>query len=237
MKQLSETWFVEPLFDYEYKTYEVMAYAQSMESRFSERKLFPYLDDVKRLLHNLDAYRAAKEDISENLRTELLEVDFNRLKMIREALPDSSGVMAELDGIVRFASHTLGNLYREGSAILDELLNAVEITPLGILGAAENPGWLLFRKPRSVRIYSYHFRLVRRPFGNDSYKDVCTKYHSEITAGRFENLNAVKWELMNSSEVVTRAAPNAFLIETGLKLPQCETLMPIAKHFLIRSAA
>jgi len=237
MKQLSETWFVEPLFDYEYKTYEVMAYAKNMESQFSERKFFPYLDDVKRLLNNLDAYRAAKAEMGDSLRTDLLEVDLKRLKMIREALPDNCGIMAELDGIVRFASHTLGNLYREGSAILDELLSDVEITPLGILASADNPGWLFFRKSRSVRIYSYHFRLVRRPFGNNSYKDVCTNYHSEITTGRFENLNAVKWELMNKSDIVSRATPNVYLVETGLRLPQCETLLPIAKHFLIRSAA
>jgi len=198
---------------------------------------FPYLEDVRRLLFNLDAYKAAKEDLSENLRTDLLEIDLRRLKMIREALPDSSGVMAELDGIVRFASHTLGNLYREGSAILDELMNDVEITPLGILGSAENPGWLFFRKPGAVRIYSYHFRLVRRPFGKDSYKDICTQYHSEISAGRFENLNAVKWELMSREDRVNRSAPNVYLVETGLNLPQCETLMPIAKRFLIRSAA
>lgn len=237
MKQLSETWFIEPLFDYEYKTYEVLAYAKGMESQFSERKLFPYLDDVRRLLHNLDAYKAAKADLSENLRTDLLEVDLKRLAMIREALPDSSGVMAELDGIVNFAAGTLGNLYREGSAIVDELTKDVEITPVGITGFAENPGWLFFRKPHSVRIYSYHFRLVRRPMGNQSYKDICTKYHSEVAAGRFENLNAVKWELMNTCTTVNRSTPNTYLVETGLRIPHYETLLPIAKRFLLSTAA
>lgn len=237
MKKLSETWFAEPVFDYEYKTYEVMAYAKSMEDRFSQRKFFPYLDDVKRTLHNLDAYRTAKAQMTDGLKTDLLELDLRRLQMIRAALPDNSGIMATLDEIVNFAAQMLGGLYKEGTEILDQLSREVEITPLGIHGGALNPGFLFFRKPRSVRIYTYYFRLVRRPWSKESYKDVCTRYHSEIAAGPFDNLNAVKWDLMGREKGLGSKAPNAYLVHTDIQLPQYETLLPIAKRYLIKTAA
>ncbi len=237
MKNLSETWYVEPLFDYEYKTYELLSYIQGVDAQFSENKLQPYLAHLRRHIDQLIAYRYAKEEVEGGLRRELSDIDLKKLRLIRAAIPDEQGVMAELDAIIAFAEERLNMLYRDGAQLLDQLSEEVYIEPVGILGAPDQPGWLLFRKPKSVRVYSYHFRLVRRPYSQESYKDVCTTYLTEIEAGRFSNLSSVKWSLLKMRGAAENHAPNAYAVEAQSDLPQHETLLPIAKAFLISTLA
>lgn len=237
MKHLSETWFVEPLFDFEYKTYEVLAFAKSVKAHFDESRLFPYLDHVDRHTRMLEAYRLAVEAMGGALRTDLVEVDLKRLQLIRDSLPDQGGVMAELDHITRFAKEVFEAVHLEGEKLLKEMAEMVEISPLGILGAPGSPGYLLFRRDQKVRVYSYHYRLVRRAFSAESYKDVCTRYHSELTTSKFESIHSVKWNLIKTDSQHRHSAPNAFVVETTLDLPQYETLLPIAKQYLIRAVA
>ncbi len=235
MKQLSENWFVEPLFDYEYKSYEILAYAKGIEQCFSEIKLYPYLSEVKRHLHDLEAFSKAKSDLDAQMRSELKKIDLYRLKLIRDALPDQSGLISELNDIISFAQERFENLQISGNKLLTELSKFIEISPLGMQGSAENPGFLLFKCDSRIRIYTYHFRYVRRPEGNENYKDVCTAYHSELTAPRFSNLNHIKWDLVKAQRGLNNAV-NAYLVESKLTIPQYETLVPLAKEYLIKTA-
>lgn len=237
MKQLSETWFVEPLFDFEYKTYEVLAFAKSIKLHYDEARLFPYLGYVDRHARMLEAYRLAKEGMGGVIRTDLVEVDLKRLQLIRDAIPDKGGVMAELDQITRFAQEVFEGVHQEGKRLLEEMTDMVDISPLGILSSPGSPGYLLFRHDHKIRVYSYHYRLVRRAFCTESYKDVCTQFHSEWVTGKFENMNAVKWHLIKSDKHVRPSPPNAFVVETRVDLPQYETLLPIAKQYLIKAVA
>lgn len=237
MKQLSETWFIEPLFDYEYKSYEVMAYVQGIESHFAESKFYPYLDQVRKLLQGLEGFRLAKEGLEARLRSQLVEVDLQKLRLIREALPDSGGLISELDEIVKFAEKTLDQLQVEGQKQLDTLACNVAISPLGIIGPQGKPGLLLFRQWNAMRVYSYEFRMVRRPFALEAYKDVSTRYITEVTLGQFSNYSTIKWDMIKSQPALNVSASNAFLIETDALLPHYETLLPLAKQFLIKTLA
>lgn len=233
MSTLSDTWFVEPLFDYEYKTYEVMAYVHKVSLQFSLQKFFPHLAELRSHLHNIEGFQKAKMEMTDQLRTELVEVDLRRLQLIRNALPDNIGIMAELDEIVNFAAKALEQLQNEGRKQLEALKPQIEIVPLGVLGPAGHPGYLFVRAGKSLRIYTYHFRWVRQAYAINQFKDVCTHYHSEVPVTPFMNFQAVKWDLIKSAP----ALRNAYLVESGVDVPYCETLIPIAKEFLIRTAA
>lgn len=235
MKQLSENWFVEPLFDYEYKSYEILAYSQGIQQCFSESKFYPYLSELQRHIHNLEAFRKAKSEMEGQMRSELKEIDLQKLALIRDLPADESGLISELNDIITFAQERFHHLQTSGRQVLSELSKFVEISPLGILGSVENPGFLLFKHDSKVRVYTYRFRYVRRPLGSDNYKDVCTAYHSELTTQRFSNLNHIKWDLVKSQRGLEQSV-NAYLVESRLALPQYETLVPIAKEYLIKTA-
>ncbi len=235
MATLSDTWYVEPLFDYEYKTYEVLAFVGGMEKQFSLHKLFPYLSELRKQINNLEDFRKAKTEMSEGLRRELLDVDLRRLQLIRASLPNEQGIMDELDEIIKFAVKAMEGVQVAGEKQLDDLKNQVNISPLGVLGAPDNPGFLLVQANGWWRIYNYHFRLVRQLYNAEPFKDVCTQYLYEVKQRPFMNLNAVKWELVKKQPALHGSVINAYAVEAQIDLPYYETLMPIVKDYLIRT--
>ncbi len=235
MVKLNENWFVEPVFDFEYKTYQLRAYLRDLQDRFQEWKFYPYLNELQKHLVQVDGFKAGKVVLDENLRRDLREIDIRRQKLIRDTLPDDHGVIGELDEIISYASMHFNSLYKETLTGLEKTAGQVQISPLGIITSTVSEGILLFRKIRSTRIYTYQIRLVRRPAQEESYRDVQTRFLDEISTGMFTNFNEIKWGIMKATQKVT--GTNAFLIESNTELPQYETLLPIAKQYLIRKVA
>jgi len=171
--------------------------------------------------------------LQKNLRREVTRIDLDRLKLIRESIPEDTGVISELGEIVEFAIVHLLHHYRDGLQNLDELRTQVQISPLGIFSGVQDSGFLFFRKNTSTRIYSYHLRIIRRSVADEAYKDVQTTFIDEISTGMFTNFNDLKWDLIRSTRKpeITRA----YLVETNSAFPQYETLLPLAKRYLINT--
>jgi len=233
MVNLSETWYVEPVFDYEYKTYQLRSYTKSLAERFSEWKFYPYLNELRAHLERLEEFKLVRAELQKNLRREVTRIDLDRLKLIRKSIPEDTGVISELGEIVDFAIVHLSHHYRDGLQNLDELRTQVQISPLGIFTGFQDSGFLFFRKTTSTRIYSYHLRIIRRSVADEVYKDVQTTFIDEISTGMFTNFNDLKWDLIRSTRKpeITRA----YLVETNSAFPQYETLLPIAKCYLINT--
>ncbi len=233
MGNLSETWYVEPVFDYEYKTYQLRSYTKHLAERFSELKFYPYLSDLRSHLQRLDEFKTGRAELQKNVRRDIARIDMDRQKLIRESIPEDAGVMLELGEIVNFAIAHLSHYYRDGLQNLDALNAQVQISPLGIFNGVQDSGFLFFRKNTSTRIYSYHLRIIRRSVADEVYKDVQTRFIEEITTGMFTNFNELKWDLIRSTR--TSEITSAYLVETNTEYPQYETLLPLAKRYLINS--
>lgn len=79
-----------------------------------------------------------------------------------------------------------------------------------------------------TRIYKYRYRFVRRPYESEAYKDVMTEFLDERTTGRFPNFRELKMQYREKNEI------NTYLIETETEIPVFETLLPVAKEFLLQ---
>lgn len=235
MERLNRNWFFEPVFDFEYKTYQLRAYIRDVRDRFSESKFYPYLIDIQSHLTDVRNFHSSKEHLEESLCRELKEIDLRGLQLIRREIPDDKGIITELTQIVKYADTHLAKTYENGIANLEKMAEEVQITPLGIVTATKSEGFLLFRKVQSTRIYTYSLRLVRRASASQEFMDVKTRYIQEVSTGLLTNFNELKWQLIKTSGA--DAALNAFLVESNTDLPQYETLLPIAKKYLIKTAA
>jgi hypothetical protein len=234
MGSLNKNWFFEPVFDFEYKTYQLRGYIRDMKERFSESKFYPYLIDLQAHLDDVRVFQSGKTQLEESLSRELKEIDIRGGRLIRKEIADDTGVISELSQIVKYAHTHLAETYDGGIADLDKMAEEVQITPLGIVTATKSEGFLLFRKTLSTRIYAYNLRLVRRASVSQAFMDVKTSYLQEVRTGLLTNFNELKWQLIKTSGV--DAALNAFLVESNTDLPQYETLLPIAKQYLIKNA-
>lgn len=227
MSKLSNDWLIEPVFDYEYKTYQILAYTTQAEKRFEQAMLFPYLSDVQNHLRQLTFYKNCVLNFENELRTDLIGVDFNQLLLIREQLADD-GVMGLLNDVLDFAMEKFNSALHMGMKEKANLMEQISIRPIGLLSPKNAGGLILLNSLGKTRIYKYNYRFVKRPYGSESYKDVVTEFIDERTTGVLPNFREMKMEYREKHEI------NTYLIETGAEIPIFETLLPVAKEFLVQ---
>jgi len=226
MKTLSNDWLIEPVFDYEYKTYQVLAYTSEAKSRFEKSMLFPYLSDVGLHLRKLNFYKQNVLNLESGLKTDLVGVNSKKLHLIREKLEDD-GVIGTLKDVVEFAIEKLTLTYQVGFSEKESLKKKINISPVGLLSPHAKGGLILLRNNLKTRVYKYRYRFVRRPYENDSYKDVMTEFIDERCTGLFPNYREMKMQYRDGSQI------NTYLVETELEIPVFETVLPVAKEFLL----
>jgi hypothetical protein len=227
MSRLSNDWLIEPVFDYEYKTYQVLAYTSQAQKRFEESMLFPYLPDIQNHLRKLNLYKQSVLNLENELRTDLIGVDVKKLRLIRERLSDD-GVISTLSDVLEFALEKLSSTYQLGISEKEQLIEKINIRPIGLLSPQRSGGLILLNSLKKTRIYKYEYRFVRRPYESEAYKDVMTQFIDERTTGRFPNFRELKMEYRKNHEI------NTYLIETETEIPIFETLLPVAKEFLLQ---
>lgn len=231
MQNLSDNWFIEPVFDYEYKTYQVLGYARDAQNHFAERRFYPYFDDLSRHFERLREYVRTRDHLEEKLRTAITDIDLANFRILREPLADPQGVVSELKAILDFALSRFGSELDNARTELEAVRQMLHIEPLGLTGPDFSRGLLLFRESRSTRIYTYHSRLIRRPSGRESYKALRTCYVQTVSTGMFTNFNEVKWEMVKKQAMDTGS--NAFLVQTQHHLPHHETVLPLVKSYVL----
>lgn len=228
---LSDNWFLEPVFDFEYKSYQVLGYSQSLNLHFARMRFYPYIDDLTLHLQRLQQYVRAKEDLESKLHRDIDELDFENKKIIKKPVDDSNGLITELQEILLFARNHFDSSLKHASTELAILSKEIEIQQLGVSDLNLNRGILLFRRPTFTRVYSYTLRMVQRPGLVHAYKDLKTNYVQDVSTNAFTNFNEVKWDMLKTTG--NRSGSNAFLIETNRDFPHYELVMPLVKKHLI----
>jgi hypothetical protein len=234
MQYLAQNWFLEPVLDFEYKSYEVLGYTQKLEKVFDQWRFFPYFDEFATHIQQIKSYRKAKAVLEEKLKRDIEKIDLQQMKLVKAGISGTSTEMAQLEEILRFAAGKFEEMERLGREQLNLARNELEISPLGLIDLNNSNGLLLFRKLDSTRIYEYAFRAIRRPGNKYSYKDLRTNYLTEINTGRFANYSDIKWKAIKNAGATT--GTNAYLISTNVEIPYFATLMPCVKNYLIAQA-
>jgi len=231
MAVLNDNWFLEPVFDYEYKTYEVLGYTQYLNNHFSRWEFYPYIDKLMMRIAELSSYSQAKLSLEEKLERDIDAIDLKNKKIVKRPVEDKKGVIAELQQIIQFADIHLNNCFKEAHSELERATREIEITRLGLSDSHEDHGLLLFKNLNQTRIYSYSLRMILRPGNTDLYKDVKTVFLDEVTTGMLTNFNDLKWDIIRNSRRVL--GTNAFLVESNTHIPHFEMLLPMVKNYLI----
>lgn len=231
MAILKDNWFLEPIFDFEYKSYQILGYTQLLNSHFSSQKFYPYLDGLAKHLSLLSEYEKAKHDLESRLEREIETIDFKNKLIRKKPVDDTQGVIAALQEIISFGKHQFQLCFNQANSAYEEARKEIEINQLGIFGSNANQGILLFRHPNQTRVYSYSLRMVMRPGPEDIYKDVKTAYLENLSTGPFTNFNTVKNDILKKSGF--NIGTNAYLIETNTDLPYFEMVLPVVKKYII----
>lgn len=215
--------------DHEYRKYKLFGYLQRIAERFREKRLYPYLSELKDQYSELLSFKGKKEELSGSFPKELTGFDFEKQRLEYRSLIKDEGFMEEIDRIIELSLPRIKEQLDKGEELRSSVMDHIEVRPIGLLPLRKREGYLLLSRTDEWRAYRYRLKRIQNPSADRRYKDLRTRF-----LGSFRRMKApegIKDELVRSERLT--ANPAVFWIECDLMIPHIETLLPIAKQVLM----
>jgi hypothetical protein len=231
-KQLSPNWVTEGLMDFEFKKYVLLDYLQYISKDFNEQRIYPGLSELIEHYRNLTELKQSSELLSNQFPKELTKVDFEHFRLEFESKLKDESFMQEMQQIIEYAIPLIYRSLEDGKELYQLVEEHINITPIGIIPIHTEFGYLFISEQfnKEFKVYEYQITLIEQ--SNEKYRGIKTSlidtYNRSIT-NTFEN---VKINL--SREIKSMPNPATFLIETDMRVPLNESLLPVAKRSFVR---
>lgn len=232
MKSLSETWFAEGYIDFELKKYTLLAYLQEINKYFNENKLYPQLADVIFHYNNIVAFRENKKYLQEHFPKKLSGIQLKKLQLLYEQMIADNELMQELEDIIQYSAGRMKKTISEGTEIYEFVEDKINITPVGIIPLDTQEGYFFLSSGEISSTGVYHYRLSIFEKHDEKYRSIKTAFVDKWQLGISSTYEHIKAELIRHRKELPN--PAVYSIETGLKFPVDETLLPIAKRSLVK---
>ncbi|HTR29978.1 MAG TPA: hypothetical protein VMH27_11960 [Puia sp.] len=232
MKTLSETWFADGYIDFELKKYTLLAYLQEIHKYFSANKLYPQLADIIFHYNNLAAFRENKKYLQEQFPKKLSGVQLEKLQILFEQMVEDDELMQELEEIINYATGEIQRTITNGTEIYEFVEEKLVIHPVGLVPLDSNEGYFFLSEGNNHDTRVYQYRLSFFEKHDEKYRSIRTEYIASWHRNLVNTYENIKSELIRRKQDIPN--PAVFSIETELKFPVDETLLPIAKRSLVR---
>ena len=232
MKTLSETWFADGYIDFELKKYTLLAYLQEVNKHFDQNMLYPQLSDIIFHYNNLVAFRENKKFLQEQFPKKLTGVQIEKLQVLYEQMIGDDDLMLELEEIINYSVSQMQSAITSATEIYEFVENKLVIFPVGLVPLDINEGYFFLNEGSysSTRVYQYRLSFFEKH--DEKYRSIRTEYVDTWERNMVNTYESIKSELIKSK--IQFPNPAVYSIETELKFPVEETLLPIAKRSLVR---
>lgn len=232
MKSLSETWFAEGYIDFELKKYTLLAYLQEINRYFDENKLYPQLADVIFHYNNIMAFRENKKYLQEHFPKKLTGMQMQKLQLLYEQLIADNELMQELEDIIHYSASKMKKTISNGTEIYEFVEEKINIAPVGIIPLDTQEGYFFLSTGEINSTGVYHYRLSIFEKHDEKYRSIRTVFVDRWQRSLTSTYEHIKSELIRHRKELPN--PAVYSIETHLKFPVDETLLPIAKRSLVK---
>lgn len=235
MEKLSSNWFVEGLQDFEYKKYLLLAYLQWVKACFDQSRLYPAFSDLIGHHHNLVSFRDSKEKMQDLFPKTLSGIDLSKLQLLCDALLEDDSAMKEIEDIVAYSIPMVRRKLERGKDLYEKIEEQIRIETVGLLPLYKDEGYLLLQVGRSseIKVFSYHLTVFES--ANERYRGIHTKAVATFNYSISNTFQAIKRDLVRSHRELPN--PATFHVYSDLKLPEKETVVPIAKRKFMQHLA
>ena len=232
MKQLSETWFAEGRIDFELKKYVLLAYLREVNQYFNENKLYPQLSDVIFHYHNIIAFRENKKYLQEHFPKKLTGLQLEKLQFLYEQMIGDDELMQELEEIIHYSATEIKSAIGNGTELYEFVEGRINISPVGLIPLDTHEGYFFLSTGEISRTKVYYYRLSFFEKHDEKYRSIKTSYIDQWARSISSTYEHIKSELIRNRKDLPN--PAVYSIETELKFPIDETLLPIAKRSLVK---
>lgn len=232
MKTLSETWFAEGYIDFELKKYTLLAYLQEISKGFGENKLYPQLTDIIFHYNNIIAFRDNKKFLQEHFPKRLTGIQMEKLSLLYEQVIEDSELMKELEDIIHYASGKMKKTISDGTEIYEFVEEKINIQPVGLVPLDNSEGYFFLNNGHNKNTHVYQYRLTFFEKHDEKYRGIRTDYIDSWYRSFSSTYEQIKSELIKIRADLPN--PAVYAMETSLSFPVEETLLPVAKRYLVK---
>ncbi len=228
MEKLAKDWLTNDLIDFEYKKYILLAYLKNVGDKFENKMLFPHLQEVKWHYENTWTLQQKKALLKSLMPGQLSGIDWDNFRFTYEKKDIETESLEEIDAILNYAIPKLGSSWRNGEELFQEILNAIEVSPVGLLPIYCKEGYLFVYQEfiREVLIYYYQMSIYQeKEQALRSINTTLIEKRKYSFSNTFEN---IKLELIRANQKLPN--PATYLVEVKQVLPFQESVLPVAKH-------
>ncbi|MFM1745631.1 MAG: hypothetical protein RLZZ630_1568 [Bacteroidota bacterium] len=231
-KILSDNWLTEKHIDFEYKKYVLLAWLQHVSDRFEETRLYPALSELVKHYRNLVSLRDQKKQLYGAFPEKLSQADLQQFKLVYDKLTGDDQLMQELEQIIQFSIPRFEQQLSEGKKIYDLLESKLRIQPVGIVPLHTDAGYLFLANgtQKETTVFEYQITIFDQP--DERYRAISLQYvaaYEKTLRNAYEN---IKQDLLRYNSHLPN--PATYVIESGLTLPLEDTLLPMAKRYLVK---
>jgi hypothetical protein len=230
--RLSDDWLTEGLIDVEFKKYKLLAFLQSVDKRFNDKRLYPPFSDLIFHYKNLLHFQESKETFIRNLPKTLKEIDLVKLKLEYEQKFENPEFMNDLNRIIEFALPKIGEKINTGKSLYDEVENGLKIEPIGLRPLNQNEGYLIYSIAGDSYAHIFEYNLTLFKTADSKYRAIHTNYLQKIRKSISNTFESIKLSLIKKYKKLPN--PATFVVESQINSSMEETLLPISKRLLVQ---
>jgi hypothetical protein len=141
-------------------------------------------------------------------------------------------LMQELEQIIDYSAEHMKTAISNGTEIYEFVEGNLSIQPVGIMPLNSKQGYFLLSEgsTHATRVYSYRISFFEKH--DEKYRSMRTEYIDSWQRSISNTYEQIKAELIARRTGFDH--PAVYSIETSLKFPVDETLLPVAKRTLVR---
>jgi hypothetical protein len=232
MKKLSDTWFAEGYIDFELKKYTLLAYLKEINYCFTQNKLYPQLADVIFHYNNIVGFRDTKKIMQDHFPKRLTGLQMERLQLLYQQVIEDDEMMQELEDIIQYAAEQMKTAIHDGAEIYEFVEEKIQIMPIGLVPLDTQEGYFFLNSGNEKDTRVYHYRLSIFEKHDEKFRSIKTDYIDMWYRSMATTYEHIKHELIRRRADLPN--PAVYAVETPLKFPVEETLLPIAKRCLVK---
>ena len=232
MKTLSETWFAEGYIDFELKKYTLLAYLQEINHGFRENKLYPQLGDIIFHYNNMVSFKDNKKLLQDQFPKRLTGIQLEKLTLLYEQVIEDDELMKELEEIIHYATGKMQKTISSGTEIYEFVEEKIIIVPVGLVPLDNTEGYFFLNNGNEKDTLVFRYRLTIFEKHDEKYRGIKTDFIDSWYRSITSTYEHIKMDLIRKKSDLPN--PAVYAIETSLRFPVEETLLPVAKRYLVK---
>lgn len=225
---LSSNWFAEPVFDFEYKKYQLLGYLKAKQQELDAQKIFPHIDELESHQSALEKFLRKKNQLDDSFRKELIGFNLKTIELHYENLEETKELTEVMD-IVKYSLEKIAGCHHHFSIEAEDIRHKIQVGLLGLLPSYLNEGFVLIRQEKIISVFNYQVHPVLNRNGE---KELGYVYLGKHGASFTVNEQSVKSDLQKKYRNQF-GHPAFFHVNTTSDLPMYETILPLAGKEII----